>query len=128
MRLWNRELSWAHTGSPLTKEGGTADAKDEGGLEREDPQAPWAQEKLAEGTRAGVLLFLKEKEEFSAESGEAWRGDSQRIAEQGLQTVTGFKHPSLAESTGSHLCLSSYCHCCCLVITLFFCILSDLLS
>lgn len=120
MRLWNRERSWAQTGSPVTKEGETADAKDEGGPEGEDTQAPWAQEKLAKGTHACVLLFLKEREEFSAEAGEAWRGDSQRIAEQGLQTVTGFNHPSVAESAGSHLCLFSYCHCCCLVITLFF--------
>lgn len=44
-----------------------------GGHPEEDTQAPWAQEKLAEGTHGLVLLFLK-KEAFSAEAGEAWSG------------------------------------------------------
>ena len=60
-------------GPPATKEGETADAKHEGGPE-EDIQVPWAQEKLAKGTHGLVLLFLKKKEAFSAEAGEAWSG------------------------------------------------------
>lgn len=70
------------------KEGETADARDTGGPE-EDTQAPWAQEKLAKGTRGLVLLFLKKKEAFSAEAGEAWSG-----------TITEDCRPGFADGDG----------------------------
>lgn len=50
-------------------------AQEAGGGHPEGTQAPWAQEKLAKGTHgAQILLFLKKKEAFSAEAGEAWSG------------------------------------------------------